>query len=36
MYVSYGLGVFTILPVAMFLAVVLEWPLWAVLSFAWC
>ncbi len=34
MYVSYGLGVFTILPVAMALAVVVEWPLWAVLTFA--
>src|SRR4051812_28570945 len=29
MYVSYGLGVITILPVASVLAVVLEWPLWA-------
>jgi uncharacterized protein (DUF983 family) len=34
MYVSYGLGVVTILPVATVLAVVLEWPLWAVLTIA--
>jgi uncharacterized protein (DUF983 family) len=34
MYVSYGLGVLTILPVAMALAVVLDWPLWAVMTFA--
>ena len=32
MYVSYGLGVATILPVAIALAVVVEWPLWAVLT----
>lgn len=31
MYVSYGLGVATVLPVAVFLALVLEWPLAAVL-----
>ncbi|HWC30986.1 MAG TPA: DUF983 domain-containing protein [Dehalococcoidia bacterium] len=30
MYVSYGLGVFTVLPVAVFLALVLEWPIAAV------
>ncbi len=34
MYVSYTLGVITILPVAIVLAVVLEWPLWAVLTIA--
>jgi len=34
MYISYGLGVLTILPVAVVLAVVLEWPLWAVLTVA--
>ncbi len=27
MYISYGLGVITVLPVAVVLAVVLEWPL---------
>jgi uncharacterized protein (DUF983 family) len=32
MYVSYGLGVLTILPVAVALAIVVEWPLWAVLT----
>ena len=32
MYVSYGLGVLTILPVASALAVVVEWPLWAVMT----
>jgi uncharacterized protein (DUF983 family) len=32
MYVSYGLGVMTILPVTIVLAVVLHWPLWAVLA----
>jgi uncharacterized protein (DUF983 family) len=32
MYVSYGLGVFTVLPVAVILAVVVEWPLAAVLA----
>lgn len=32
MYVSYGLGVLTILPVAVVLAIVVEWPLWAVLA----
>ena len=31
MYVSYGLGVLTILPVSLLLAVVWEWPLWIVL-----
>jgi uncharacterized protein (DUF983 family) len=31
MYVSYGLGVVTILPVGVLLAVVLEWPLTIVL-----
>lgn len=34
MYVSYGLGVLTVLPVAAVLAVVLEWPLWVVLTVA--
>jgi len=34
MYISYGLGVLTILPVAIVLAVVVEWPLWAVLTVA--
>ena len=34
MYLSYGLGVVTILPVAIFLAVGPEWPLWAVLTIA--
>ncbi len=33
MYVSYGLGVLTILPVGVFLAVVLKWSLWVVLPF---
>jgi uncharacterized protein (DUF983 family) len=32
MYVSYALGVFTVLPVAILLAIVVEWPLWAVLT----
>jgi uncharacterized protein (DUF983 family) len=32
MYISYGLGVLTILPVAVLLAVVLEWPLAVVLT----
>ena len=32
MYVSYGLGVLTILPVATYLAAVARWPLWLVLS----
>jgi uncharacterized protein (DUF983 family) len=32
MYVSYALGVFTVLPVAIVLAIVVEWPLWAVLT----
>lgn len=32
MYVSYALGVFTVLPVAVVLAIVLEWPLWVVLT----
>ena len=31
MYVSYALGLFTVLPVAVVLAVVLEWPLWLVM-----
>ncbi|HWC30270.1 MAG TPA: DUF983 domain-containing protein [Dehalococcoidia bacterium] len=31
MYVSYGLGVLTILPVSTVLAVVVGWPLWVVL-----
>jgi hypothetical protein len=31
MYVSYGLGVLTILPVGVLLAVVLEWPLTVVI-----
>jgi uncharacterized protein (DUF983 family) len=31
MYVSYGLGVLTILPVSVVLAIVVEWPLWAVM-----
>ena len=34
MYVSYALGVFTVLPVAIVLALVLEWPLWVVLLLA--
>jgi hypothetical protein len=34
MYVSYALGVFTILPVAVLLAVVLEWNLIAVMAIA--
>jgi uncharacterized protein (DUF983 family) len=34
MYISYGLGVLTILPVAVILAVLVEWPLWAVLTVA--
>lgn len=34
MYISYGLGVLTILPVAVILAIVVEWPLWAVLGVA--
>jgi uncharacterized protein (DUF983 family) len=34
MYVSYGLGVLTILPVAVFLAVVLVWPLGPVMLIA--
>jgi uncharacterized protein (DUF983 family) len=33
MYISYGLGVLTILPVAVVLTV-LEWPLWLVLTIA--
>jgi uncharacterized protein (DUF983 family) len=32
MYVSYGLGVLTVLPVATSLAVVFGWPLWAALT----
>lgn len=31
MYVSYGLGVLTVLPVGVLLAVVLEWPLTVVI-----
>ena len=31
MYVSYALGVLTVLPVAVLLAVVLEWDLWIVM-----
>jgi hypothetical protein len=34
MYVSYALGVFTVLPVATFLAVAVEWPLAVVLVVA--
>jgi uncharacterized protein (DUF983 family) len=34
MYISYGLGVLTILPVAVILATLVEWPLWAVLTVA--
>jgi uncharacterized protein (DUF983 family) len=34
MYVSYGLGVLTVLPAALFLAVVIEWSLWVVLTLA--
>jgi hypothetical protein len=34
MYISYGLGVLTILPVAIVLTVVLEWPLAIVLLIA--
>jgi hypothetical protein len=29
MYISYTLGVATVLPVSIVLAIVLEWPLWA-------
>ena len=32
MYVSYALGVFTVLPVAIFLAIVVEWSLWVVMT----
>jgi uncharacterized protein (DUF983 family) len=32
MYVSYGLGVTAVLPVAIVLALVVEWPLWAVMT----
>lgn len=32
MYLSYGLGVLTVLPVAVVLAIVLDWPLWLVLT----
>ncbi len=32
MYVSYGLGVFTVLPVAYYLGVVVEWTLWLVFT----
>jgi hypothetical protein len=31
MYVSYALGVFTVLPVATYLGVYAEWPLWLVM-----
>jgi hypothetical protein len=34
MYISYGLGVLTILPVAVILATLAGWPLWAVLTVA--
>jgi hypothetical protein len=34
MYVSYALGVLTVLPVATFLAVVVEWPLAVALTIA--
>ena len=33
MYISYGLGVLTILPIAVILTV-LDWPLWLVLTIA--
>ena len=32
MYVSYALGVLTVLPVSVVLAIVVEWPLWVVLT----
>jgi hypothetical protein len=32
MYISYTLGLATVLPVSLVLAIVLEWPLWAVLT----
>jgi uncharacterized protein (DUF983 family) len=32
MYISYTIGVATVLPVAILLALVAEWPLWAVLT----
>jgi uncharacterized protein (DUF983 family) len=32
MYVSYGLGVITVLPVAVILAVWVEWSLWVVMT----
>jgi uncharacterized protein (DUF983 family) len=32
MYVSYALGVFTVLPVATYLGVYAEWPLWLVMA----
>jgi uncharacterized protein (DUF983 family) len=32
MYVSYGLGVLTVLPVAIYLGVIAHWPLWSVLA----
>lgn len=32
MYVSYALGVLTVLPVSIVLAIVVEWPLWVVLT----
>jgi heme/copper-type cytochrome/quinol oxidase subunit 4 len=34
MYISYGLGVLTVLPVAVLLAIVVEWPLAVVLVIA--
>ena len=32
MYVSYTLGLITVLPVSIVLAIVLDWPLWLVLT----
>jgi uncharacterized protein (DUF983 family) len=32
MYVSYGLGVLTILPVAIYIGVIARWPLWIVFT----
>ena len=34
MYVSYGLGTVTVLPIAIVLAVVLDWPVAAILAVA--
>ena len=34
MYISYGLGVFTVLPIAIYLAVVPQWPLAVILLIA--